>query len=294
MKARLHKLPLISDSSFLFNKWEGNYFNIPWHFHQEYELVLIDKSKGTKLIGDTVSLFEEGDLLLIGANIPHLFRNNEDYYTNDFLKASSIDIHFTEDFLGKFFFDLPEMTLVKRLLDHSSFALVAHGKTRDQITKKLYEMCGENPTQRLMSLLEILIKLSESKELNPLLSTRFVPNNATSSKDSDRIHKVFDFIMNNYTQKIYMSQLASMLSMSASSFSKYFKCHTRKTFSSYITDIRINLACRLLIEGEKTISQIGYLSGFENLSNFHRHFKEITGLTPKDYQSRFLKIKDNI
>jgi AraC-like DNA-binding protein len=290
MKAKLHKLPLISDSSFLFNKWEASYFNIPWHFHQEYELVLIDKSSGTKLIGDSVSLFEEGDLFLIGANIPHLFRNNESYYTNGNLKASSIDIHFSADFLGKLFFDLPEMTLVKRLLDHAGFALEVKGKTKNQAICKLYEMNEENPTQRLMSLLEILIKFSESKELEPLLSTKFVPNNSLNIKDTDRIHKVFDFIMKNYTQQIYVPEIASILGMSSTSFSKFFKRHTRKTFSNYVTEIRISHACRLLIEGEETISQIGYISGFENLSNFHRHFKGITGLTPKDYQSRFLSI----
>ncbi len=83
MKPQFHKLPLKSDTSFLFNEWECKYFDKPWHFHEEYELVLIEKSKGTKFIGNDVSFFEDGDLLLIGSNIPHLFRNNEDYYAKN-------------------------------------------------------------------------------------------------------------------------------------------------------------------------------------------------------------------
>src|SRR6187431_1946575 len=117
MKAQLHKLPVSSDASFLYKTLDCDYFANPWHFHEEYELVLIDKSRGTKFIGDNVSLFEEGDLILIGSNIPHLFRNNKDYYAkNRKLGACSIFIHFTEQFLGDHFFDLPEMKQVHRLL----------------------------------------------------------------------------------------------------------------------------------------------------------------------------------
>src|SRR5215210_6951422 len=129
MRPQLHKLPLINNTSFLYNNWHCEYFDKPWHFHEEYELVMIDKSKGTKFIGDKVSDFEEGELMLIGPKIPHFFRNNIDYYKkNGKLEASSIFIHFTEDFLGKNFFDLPEMKLVQKLLESSQFALEIHAQ----------------------------------------------------------------------------------------------------------------------------------------------------------------------
>src|SRR6266446_1910299 len=127
MKPQLHQLPIQSDASFLYYKWDCDYFDKPWHFHKEYELVLINKSQGTKFIGNKVSHFDEGDLTLIGSNIPHLFRNNEEYYSNHSnVKASSIFIHFTRDFLGDDFFNMPEMKLVQRLLDKSSLALEIH------------------------------------------------------------------------------------------------------------------------------------------------------------------------
>src|SRR5688500_17863921 len=98
MKPQLHKLPLINDTSFLYHQMECNYFDKPWHFHEEYELVYIVKGRGTKFIGDSVSMFEDGELVLIGSNIPHLFRCNEDYYRkNSKLVASSIFIHFNEN-----------------------------------------------------------------------------------------------------------------------------------------------------------------------------------------------------
>jgi AraC-like DNA-binding protein len=138
-----------------------------------------------------------------------------------------------------------------------------------------------------LSLLEILIILSESREIKPILSTGYTANN---SGETERINKVFEYIMNNYTSEIYVQQIASELNMSVASFSRYFKHHTRKTFSDYVTEIRIGHACRMLMENTYSISEISYQSGFDNLSNFYRHFKKTIGIIPKEYRSRFLNV----
>ena len=148
-------------------------------------------------------------------------------------------------------------------------------------------MDQEKPPQRLLSLLEILIILSQSNELKPLLSVGFSVGN---SGDTERIHKVFEFILKNYKEQIYVQDIASKLNMSVPAFSRYFKHHTRKTFSDYVTEIRIGHACKLLMENNHTISEISYQSGFDNLSNFYRHFRKTVGIIPKDYRNRFLKI----
>ncbi|MDP4116247.1 MAG: AraC family transcriptional regulator [Bacteroidota bacterium] len=285
MRPQFHKLPLSTDSSFLYMCWECNYFDKPWHFHKDYELVLIDKTEGTRFIGDHVSHFKDGDLALIGPNIPHLYRNNENYYKNKGLVAKSIFIHFTDDFLGKPFFDLPEMKLVRRLLDRASLGLDVLGKANKYVKQKLTEMKEEIPARRLLSLLDILIFLSNSNDLKYILSSGFT---ASNSNDTDKINIVFQFIMENYTNDIYIEEIASRLNMSVASFSRYFKHHTRKTFSQYVTQIRIAHACRLLMEDNYNISEICYLSGFDNLSNYHRHFKKLLGVIPKEYKNRFI------
>lgn len=288
MKPKLHKLPISPDASFLYNKIDCQYFDIPWHFHKEFELVMISKSKGTRFIGDNVSNFADGDIALIGPNIPHLYRNSGEYYKKDErLKARSIFIHFTKDFLGNNFFDIPEMKLVYMLLEKSSLVLEIQGKTKKYILNKLEEMDQEKPPERLLSLLEILIRLSQSSDLKTLLSIGFSANINT---DTERINKVFEFILKNYTNEIYVQDIASKLNMSIASFSRYFKHHTRKTFSDYVTEIRIVHACRLLMENNYSISEICYQSGFENLSNFYRHFGKTIGIIPKEYRNRFLKI----
>ena len=287
MKPQLHKLPFSTDASFLYKTMECSYFPSPWHFHKEYELVLINKGRGTRFIGDKVNRFEEGDLSLIGSNIPHLFRNNEEYYSGSSkLKAHSIFIHFTRDFLGNNFFEIPEMKQVLKLLERSSQALEIHGKSKKLIKAKLLDMNEQKPSERLVSLLEMLLQLAHSNDLKPLLSPGYSANN---SGDTDRINKVFEFILKNYTEEIYVQEIASTLNMSVASFSRYFKHHARKTFSDYVTEIRIGHACKLLMEDNYSISEISYQSGFDNLSNFYRHFKKIVGIIPKEYKNRFLK-----
>jgi AraC-like DNA-binding protein len=285
MRPQLHKLPLSPDSSFLYIYEECDYFDKAWHFHKEYELVLIDKTEGTRFVGDQVSIIKESDLVLLGPNVPHLYRNTEKYYQSKDLVAKSIFIHFTDDFPGNPFFGLPEMKGVRRLLDKSAMGLEINGKSNAYVKAKLHEMNTESPARRLLKLLDILVFLSTSKDLQPVLSSAFTAN---SSNDADKIDAVFQFILKNYKNEIYIEEIAEKLNMSIASFSRYFKHHTHKTFSNYVTEIRISHACRLLIEGDYSISEICYQSGFENLSNFYRHFKKKTGLIPKEYRCRFL------
>lgn len=285
LKAQLYKHPLRLDSSFYYENQRCQYFDRPWHFHKEFELVYINKSYGTKFIGNHIQPFEPGDLTLIGSNLPHFFRNNDVFYQPSFeCSAHSLFLHFTKDFLGASFFDLPEWNLVNRTLEKSAFGIQINGKTSEDISGKLMAMDTQNPTQKLMSLLEILILISTSSETKIILAASFAPNN---SGDTSKINVVFEYILKNYQKEIYLDDIASQLSMSTAAFSRYFKKHTRKTFSDYVTEIRIAHACKLILEDNKSISEIGYLSGFENMSNFYRHFKTNVGVVPTAYKSKF-------
>ena len=211
MRPQLHKLPL-KDCSFLYKNWHCDYFDKPWHFHEEYELVMIEKSKGTKFIGEKVSDFEEGDLMLLAPRIPHFFRNNVNYYKrNGRLEASSIFIHFSEDFLGKNFFDLPEMKLVQKLLENAQYAVEIQGDVKPYIIDRLHSMNGESAAQRLVSLLDILVKISERGDLNPVLSSTLPKGGSTEAggdQEISRINTIFDYITNNFRREIYVHEIA--------------------------------------------------------------------------------------
>ena len=287
----MHKIATDPNSTFVIQILQGKYFDNPWHFHREYELTLIISSEGTRFIGDDVSVFKPKDLILIGPDTPHLFRNSDVYYTETSKIAKSLDIHFTEDSFGKDFFSLPEMKEVRKLLNRSKLGILIKGASQKQITRKMHEMIEEeSPAKRLMSLLDILITLSSAGDIRNILTKEFIE---TNKKEAGRIDVVFQYIMENFKNDIYIEDIASKLHLSVASFSRFFKQHTRKTFSHCVTEIRVSHACHLLMEGQHSVSEIGYMSGFENQSNFFRHFKSLTGLTPRQYKERFLQSAGN-
>lgn len=290
MKPQLHKIATDPNSSFVIQMLQGKYFDKPWHFHREYELTLIISSEGTRFIGDDVSLFKPKDLILIGPDTPHLFRNSEIYYSDKGKVAKSLDIHFTEDSFGKDFFSLPEMKEVRKLLNRSKLGILIKGASQKHIARRMHEMMEESPAKRLMSLLDILITLSAARDIKNILTKEFIE---TNKKEAGRIDIVFQYIMDNFKNDIYIEDMASKLHLSVASFSRFFKQHTRKTFSHCVTEIRVSHACQLLMEGQHSVSEIGYMSGFENQSNFFRHFKTLMGLTPRQYKERFLQSANN-
>lgn len=175
--------------------------------------------------------------------------------------------------------------MVRRLLDKSCLGLEIKGISRQYVNQILINMEQEAPPKRLLNLLDILLFLSTSKEVKTILTSGFT---ATNSSDTARIDIVMQFIMKNYNREIYVTEIASKLNMTVPSFSRYVKRHTKKTFSEIISDVRIGYACKLLMEDNYSISEICYQSGFDNLSNFYRHFSKKKGLVPKEFRKRFL------
>lgn len=287
MKPLLQKLPLPADSSFVLVDFDVPYFETPWHFHPEYEIVLVTESTGQRFVGEHIKEYQAGDLCLIGPNVPHLYRSHEEYYVpNSELRAKSIVIHFNDNFLGKDFFKIPEMKHVQTLFEKSNRVLDITGDSNQFITNKLIEMFNENPTKRLLSLLEILDNLSRSEEYDFLTSGNSF---GTNIKDSDRVNRVFEYVMENFREEIRLGEVADLVAMSETSFSRYFKSRTNKNFSDFLSQIRIAHACKLLVEDKMGITEICYESGFNNLSNFNRKFKELMNISPSVYQKDLLK-----
>ena len=238
-------------------------------------------------MGEHIKEYKAGDLCFIGPYVPHLYRSHEEYYeSNSILKAKSIVIHFNDDFLGNDFFEIPEMMHIKALFEKSTRVLDIYGETNQFITNKLNEMLTESPTKKLLSLLEILDKIARSNAYDFLTSGNSF---GTNIKDAERVNKVFQYVINNFKNDIKLIEVADLIAMSESSFSRYFKSRTNKNFSDFITQIRIANACKMLVEDKMGIADICYESGFNNLSNFNRKFKEVMGISPSGYQRQLLK-----
>ena len=285
MKPQLLKITPPPNSSFNFFAQDAAFFATPWHYHPEYEIVLVLESTGKKFIGSNISNFKPGDLCMMGAYLPHYYRNDEQYYAKDTsIRARSLVIHFLEDFMGGNFFDLPECQAIKNLLERSKLGLNFGPETVKKVATKIEGLQFLTGINRLLELISVLAILSESEDMQELTTNSMSLQNEV---DSARINGVLSFIVQNYQQEIHLSEVAKLANMSESAFSRYFKKRTRRTFSQFIAEIRIEHACKLLVQDKMSISAIALESGFNNLSNFNRQFKLLKKTTPLAYRSTF-------
>ena len=285
MKPQLLKITPPPNSSFNFFAQDAAFFATPWHYHPEYEIVLVLESTGKKFIGSNISNFKPGDLCMMGAYLPHYYRNDEQYYAKDTsIRARSLVIHFLEDFMGGNFFDLPECQAIKNLLERSKLGLNFGPETVKKVATKIKGLQFLTGINRLLELISVLAILSDSEDMQELTTNSMSLQNEV---DSARINGVLSFIVQNYQQEIHLSEVAKLANMSESAFSRYFKKRTRRTFSQFIAEIRIEHACKLLVQDKMSISAIALESGFNNLSNFNRQFKLLKKTTPLAYRSTF-------
>ncbi len=286
MNPILEKVTITDKQSFAIKEEILPYIKIGWHYHPEYELVLFTESTGKRFIGDHTDRLAPNDMLLLGPYLPHYMRNDEEYYHgNKDLRIRAIVIHFNEDFCGKGFFDIPEMASVKKLLQKSSLGLKISGDTQGKLAPLMEQLLVTSSYNRLRILLDILHEIamcSDAESLSSMGYTKFSPH-----EDTTRIDKVFEYILQNYTQEISLEEVAENINMSVSAFCKFYKKRTGKTFTQTLNEIRVGHACKLFIEKGLSVSEVCYQSGFNNLSYFHRNFKKITHFAPLEYRKRF-------
>jgi AraC-like DNA-binding protein len=283
-KPLLQKLPLTFGSSFLIDRFESPYFDTPWHYHEEIEIVLCDGGFGKKFVGNHVSDYAEGDLAILGSNLPHWYRADDACYQHQ--KPASIVIHFLNDCFGKDFFEAEEMTEIKYFLKTANLGIEFYGQTRTKIQEKIQCLLQADKVARMLGLIEILHLMSVTKEC------RFLSENAivgVSKKDSERMNEVFNYVLKNFKNDINLSEIANKTRFSEAAFCRYFKLRTQKTFVEFVNEIRIEYACKLLAENDLNILEICYESGFKNLSNFNRQFRRYTKNNPKTYRKKMEK-----
>jgi len=286
MKPVLEYLPRNSGESFVTKFFDYSFYPTPWHFHPEYELVLVTESTGKRFIGDHVSDFAPGDLALIGPYLPHTYRNDPQYFeAGSRLRAKSIVVHFKEDSFGDNFLSLPEAQKISSLLNRSAKGLAITGKTNQLVSEKLHELIAEQGLNRWLKLLDILDTLADSKDLSYICNSVITGQNAN---ETARMNKIIDFVIKNFHREILLFEAASMVNMAENSFSRYFSQRTRKSFTGFVNEVRLNHASKLLIGTSKSVTEICMESGFNNLSNFNRQFRKVYGKNPLSFKKLLL------
>jgi AraC-like DNA-binding protein/quercetin dioxygenase-like cupin family protein len=280
-KAEFELIPKSQLHSFAVREFALPSFQVRWHFHPECELTLILQSRGRRFVGDSLEEFGPGDLVFIGSNLPHYWRNPEAGEKAG-AQSKAIVVQFREECFGAAFLGLPEMTGVRKLLLRARRGLHFTGKTRDAVAAIMSRLPRCQGFDRLLALLNIFKLLIESAEVRVLSSPGFSP--LLDEFAGERINRAYQFIFENFAAPIRHQEIARGAGMSLSAFGHYFKRVTGRTLTDFLNDVRVGHASRLLIETDQPVSEIAYASGFESLSNFNHRFSKLTGLNPKEYR----------
>ncbi|MBJ6110443.1 AraC family transcriptional regulator [Hymenobacter sp. BT523] len=288
MKAHFHKVPVAPQSSFSVRHDQKPNFGTVWHYHPELELHYVIKGEGVRLMGDNISNFSSGEIVLLGANLPHTWRCNEEYFQgNPEKEVEAIVIQFLPECLGRYLFGLPEAYLIPKLFEKAKSGLLITGKAKAKLAPLMRQAVHATDLDRIIIFLSILKILSETTEVKTIASEHHAFKQSNES-DVQRINKVCNYTLSNYKKEITLDEIASISNLSVTSFCRYFKLITKKTYYDFLIEIRISQACRQLIEDKLPTEVICFECGFNNVSNFYRHFKKITKMTPLEYKKKYL------
>ena len=286
MKSALQKSPIPKHHAYLARMLKEPVFDPHWHFHSEHQLFLVLKGSGTRFIGDSVKSYIAGDITFIGPDLPHLWRSeNEEEQEMNIAWSEGIVIYFHKDFLGKNLLQSNEAIRLRNVFHKSLRGIEFTHKTAVTLKTMMIDLVAMTGFDGVLQLLKILNFISTTNEFNLLASAGYT--NTLREADTERMFKVYAFVMKNFKQKIFLTDLAKLTNMTPTSFSRYFKQHANKPFSDFVSEIRIGHACKLLIEKKMNVSQACYQSGYQTLSNFNKQFKHITKLTPLAYKKKY-------
>jgi AraC-like DNA-binding protein len=283
MKPQFEKIQLAHSRSLQILHLALPAFDAPWHFHPQGELTFIRSGRGRRFVGSSIEPFQAGDLVLLGPHLPHFWHSDPPPPHKPAPHAEALVIHFSQNLVDSTLRDLPELHRAHRLLQRSSQGLVFSGKTARTAAESLFPLCTAAPLpcwNAFWELLDTLASLPESRIRS--LKQELSPREAGS-----RLGKAYAFLLAHYTEPIALSDVAEAAAMSPAAFSRFFKRASGRNLWEFLTELRLDNACRLLRESEQSVTEIALNSGFPTLSSFHRHFSVRHHTPPRAYRSAF-------
>lgn len=278
MKVLPFKIPKPENEALVYQEDEDLFFYDKLHQHEEIQISYIVKGEGTLVIGDSVSAYKPGDILVFGSNLPHVFKS--DRLENE--KSKMLSLFFSKDAFGKDFFSLNEFDVLPEffLKSEKGFKIISEVSELQNLFLKLKKA---SKLERFIVLFEILKEISIAK--TALLSS-FIYEKNYSDDEGKRMRAVFEYTMNSFSENITLEEIANIASMSSNAFCRYFKQRTNKTYIRFLTELRIEYAGKLLRKHKDyPVVEIAILSGFKNISNFNRKFKILKKATPVQYRN---------
>ena len=285
MKPLLLKVRENDLTSFDIRHERSPYFDNPWHYHPEFELALVLKSSGLRFIGDSIEPFAANDLVLLGANLPHYWRNGPSHYQSQKKAAEAIILRFRLDAWGRGMLETPEMRSIDELMKRAARGIHFPVSAAEKVTPLLHEILSQQGPERLIGWLRVFALLARAENTRLLSGKSFSGQNP--AQDSGRMQQVLSYLQKNLGEEIRLDDVAELAHMNKAAFCRYFKQQTNKTFTEVVNELRVQSACQRLVESSDDINRIAFRCGFRDVSYFNQVFKVRKGVSPSGFRKGF-------
>ncbi|WP_336516947.1 AraC family transcriptional regulator [Pollutibacter soli] len=252
------------------------------HQHTEIQLTAIVSSEGTLLAGEFMGRFKPGDVFLIGSNLPHVFRNDPEYGKGQ-ANAKTISVYFNEHMLGETFWNLPETKSLFQLLNNAQHAFQLQGAKADLVMQELEQLQDSEGMHKILLFLQVLSHFEDEEDLVMLAGQR--TRKHLNVYDQERINRILEFTFSDFNRAITLEEVSAIANLSVAAFCKYFKTRTGKSYITFLSELRIQHACKLLKETKHSVMDVAFMSGFSNLSHFNRIFRKYSFMTPTQFRA---------
>lgn len=248
-----------------------------WHFHPEIEICFTKESFGKRFVGNQISDYFKGDLVMFGSNLPHGFTTDE--------RCTQVVIQMNEHFLGDAFLSKPELRKVRALFQYARRGLTFGESSKKKAKKVIAKIMGKQGFAQMIHLMELLHLLSEATDATPICSEEYSLD--LDATHLQRLKTIYEYILLHYKQELSIAAVANHINMTEAAFYKFIKKHTKKTFTEIVNEFRINLATKFLMTTDMSISEVCFACGYNNISYFNRRFKHIVGQTPRLFKQNY-------
>jgi AraC-like DNA-binding protein len=285
MSALFEKIVIKENASFSIGIFQDNLDKCTWHYHDYYEISFITEGFGKRIVADSIEEFQPGDLVFIGRNLPHVWIANKETLAPGGRSLEMVFLQFPPEALTSEFLVLPELKNVANALVSSERGIRITGDTLNQASNIMLQLPYLNNFERFLQFFRLMDIIGQSKDLVQLASSNY--KNLHFDTKNKRILIIHEYLMKNYRETIDLKQIASLVNMAEGSLCRFFKSNAGMTIFEYLNKIKVDFACKLLMDKSLSILDVAFDSGFNNLSHFNKQFKKITGVTPNEYKSRF-------
>ncbi|NDP21094.1 MAG: AraC family transcriptional regulator [Paludibacter sp.] len=289
MSASLEKIKLKANESFSIGIFQDNFEECTWHYHDNYEISFITEGSGKRIVADSIEEFQPGDLVFIGKNIPHVWIADKDFDAPTQRKLEMVYLQFSEDVLSGGMLSLPEFQYVAKALNLSERGIRIKDQTLNEVSNLMLQLPYLSSFDRMIVFLELMNIIGKSENLVYLASNDYISKRFTTK--NKRIETIHQYLMTNYRKEIDLGKIAELVSMAEGSLCRFFKNQMGITIFEYLNKIKVDFACKLLMDKNLSITDVALDSGFNNISHFNKQFKRITNLQPSEYRMRYKDLK---